>query len=668
MEGHSETTGTAPQAKLTKANPLSRKLQKILGTSLEDPNTQEALEALSEFYAVNSLAARRNLRSDIERRAMSINTRFLDAFEAVNEQLLEIEKEVQSVNRCYVEMEEKLAAATGQTAHLMKQTQDLKAKSARCQIRKSVVDVFLARFTLTDEEILVLTQPLRPVGPEFFESLKHLQQINDDCKALLITEHQKAGFEIMESMAGHQEAAYEKLFRWAQNECRSMNRDSPEVTAAMRDAMCALKQRPVLFQTCIDEISHIRRSAIVRSFLDALTRGGPGGFPRPIEIHAHDSLRYVGDMLAWLHQAAAGEREMLEGLFDAKPGGKPSATIPASNPLSPEGAIGVYEAEEQAISQILDKNLEGTCRPLRARVEQVLASQPGAITAYRIANLIQFYASIIIKALGPSAQLSLAVEEITEMAFKVFFDTLNSQASKLLRFVQTPNHDLLPPPAVKETILQLKEIMSSYDGSMVVSEQRENDFSEILMAILDPVLQMCVLGTSKLSPLENAIYMVNCLHHIQTALSLYSFTSRQVESIEFQIEAQIEVLVAEQYASLLQQSGLAPLMLAIEASHDKVPLALVPGMDSRSIADTMTRLDAFFYSVTGEVASTLSRVTSSRLTRRVTKRGFKMFIDAYRRLHTEVMDPANKYEFPSTILARTVEEVETLVAIGQDED
>ena len=49
--------------------------------------------------------------------------------------------------------------------------------------------------------------------------------------------------------------------------------------------------------------------------MDALTRGGPGGLPRPIELHAHDPLRYVGDMLAWVHRAIAAEREFLENLF-----------------------------------------------------------------------------------------------------------------------------------------------------------------------------------------------------------------------------------------------------------------------------------------------------------------------------------------------------------------
>ncbi len=52
----------------------------------------------------------------------------------------------------------------------------------------------------------------------------------------------------------------------------------------------------------------------------ALTRGGPSGHPRPIELHAHDPIRYVGDMLAWVHLAMASEREFLEALFFATTG------------------------------------------------------------------------------------------------------------------------------------------------------------------------------------------------------------------------------------------------------------------------------------------------------------------------------------------------------------
>lgn len=37
--------------------------------------------------------------------------------------------------------------------------------------------------------------------------------------------------------------------------------------------------------------------------------------PRPIELHSHDPLRYVGDILAWLHQACASENEHLTTLL-----------------------------------------------------------------------------------------------------------------------------------------------------------------------------------------------------------------------------------------------------------------------------------------------------------------------------------------------------------------
>jgi hypothetical protein len=51
------------------------------------------------------------------------------------------------------------------------------------------------------------------------------------------------------------------------------------------------------------------------AFHEALTVGGPAGVPKPIDFHAHDYLRYAGDILAWIHQAAMAEREMLENIF-----------------------------------------------------------------------------------------------------------------------------------------------------------------------------------------------------------------------------------------------------------------------------------------------------------------------------------------------------------------
>ena len=53
--------------------------------------------------------------------------------------------------------------------------------------------------------------------------------------------------EIMEQMALQQEAAFERLYRWNQSQCRSMTSSTLDVTPMQQEAMKALQGRLVLF-------------------------------------------------------------------------------------------------------------------------------------------------------------------------------------------------------------------------------------------------------------------------------------------------------------------------------------------------------------------------------------------------------------------------------------
>lgn len=148
----------------------------------------------------------------------------------------------------------------------------------------------------------------------------------------------------------------------------------------------------------MDDLASARRDAIAHAFLNALTRGGPGGTPRPIELQAPDPLRYVGDMLAWIHQACAGEKEMLESLFRKKDEKYQDLT-------------GAITQVSDTVDEILDCAMEGTCRPLKSRMEQVLVLQPEALTSYKVANLIQFYSVILSKLMRKDAGLERVLYE-----------------------------------------------------------------------------------------------------------------------------------------------------------------------------------------------------------------------------------------------------------------
>jgi len=116
-------------------------------------------------------------------------------------------------------------------------------------------------------------------------------------------------------MSLHEEAANERLYRWTLNIVRSISSDIIEVHPQLFRAMACLQDREILFKYCLDEYVTVRRSAVVRNFIDALTRGRPAGNPSAIESHSNDVIRYVGDMLAFLHQSIASEKEMIEALL-----------------------------------------------------------------------------------------------------------------------------------------------------------------------------------------------------------------------------------------------------------------------------------------------------------------------------------------------------------------
>ncbi|TPX48201.1 succinate---CoA ligase (ADP-forming) [Synchytrium endobioticum] len=646
----------APQNKLAKTAPLARKLQRILNTSYDDAPTQDALTNLSTFYTSNTITARRTLRGDLEKRTALVNRQFLNALGAVNQQLTSIEMDVKMMNATCLEMERELEQANQATAPLMKQAQQLRAKKQRSEVRKTIVEAFLARFTLSDAQISVLTSPKDPVGPEYFDELKRLQQINDDCKALLITDHQQAGLEIMERMSSYQDLAFDKLFKWAQSECRSMNRDSPEVSPALRAAMKALKQRPVLFQTCVDEISHIRRNAIVREFLDALTRGGPGGTPRPIEVHAVDPQRYAGDMLAWLHQAAATEKEILEGLLDVHLAGceEDGQQYEAAG----ESAAGI---QDETLIHILDKDMEGTCRPFKVRMEQIFTSQPPVVDLYKIIKLVQFYHDVLSRTLGPEGHLTTTLADISVLGLEYLFNLLNNQASRLMRSIPVPTKELQPPSSLKEVVAQMKEILMVYEDSMHSNEEHESEILNMLSAMLDPLLQMCAMASRGLSNTESAIYMANCLQQIHNALRPHSLASGLMQSLQLQIDSNVDALVTDQYMNLLAKSGLKPIIEEIDGSDNQTPLSRKATTDAAAISQAMAQLDIFLESGAVDISADLTRLGSSKLARTIVKRGCRQLVATYGRIYAAVENPSNKYEFPSSLLGRSVGEVEVLI-------
>ena len=597
--GPSSSSGGATVAQTQ--NPLSRKLNKILESNLDgDKETLEALRVLSSFLEKNTLQARRNLRSDLEKRSLALNENFLECVGELVEQVRAIQQETATMKICCEDMNKRLSAARARTAGLLKETSQLQAKNKQLEMRSKVVETFLDKFQLKPEELSVISERhgngsgAAHIGEEFFKVMEKVKGIHENCKCLLRTSQQRAGLEIMELMAMHLESAYEQLYHWTQAQCRSMSTDMPETNPTLRCALKELQRRPILFQYCIDEYSIARRMALVRCFIDALTREGSSG--RPIELHSHDPVRYCSDMLGWLHQAIATENDHIASLL-------------------------AEQASERAVA-VLSMVTEGACRPLHMRIEQVIVSMLSPSVAYKLVNLLRYYAGVLEGHLSSTAPLVQTVNDLSELQSKMFFSTLNAQTSKILEGMEAPLPDLSPTHKSAELLSLLQNILASQDMTVLVSDNQGQDLKLILSSCIDPLIQYCNESAGSLSRLERAVYLTNCLYLIQSTISLYEFTDRQVESLEMQVQSHIDTIVAEQGSHLLTSAGLSIFFAALK--HGKLTEEHFDSLEG-----SLEHVNKLISSTDHHLLSQCKLLTSSRLRDQVWQKSVTMFQDAY---------------------------------------
>uniref|UniRef100_A0A672MIF5 Conserved oligomeric Golgi complex subunit 6 n=1 Tax=Sinocyclocheilus grahami TaxID=75366 RepID=A0A672MIF5_SINGR len=616
-------------------NPLSRKLNKILETRLDnDKEMLEALKSLSVFFTENSLRTRRNLRGDIERRSLSINEEFVRIFKEVKEELESVHEDVQAMSSCCEEMTNRLKAAKEQTQDLIVKTNKLQGENHQLEVRAQVAQAFLSKFQLSTTEMATLCSARDgPITEDFFRALNHVKNIHEDVKVLLRTNQQTAGLEIMEQMAVLQETAYEQLYRWAQSFSHTL---LSFLVHSLFVSVC-----PSLLYT-LDEFGTARRSAVVRGFIDALTRGGPGGTPRPIEMHSHDPMRYVGDMLAWLHQATASEKEHLEAL------------------LKQVAVQGVEENMQEVVGHIT----EGVCRPLKVRIEQVIIAEPGAVLLYKLSNLLKFYHHTISGIMGTSvSSLLMTIDEMHMLSKKMFFNSLSLHASRLMDKVELPPPDLGPTASLTQTLSLLREVLASHDSSVLPLDARQADFAQVLSCILDPLLQLCTVSASNLGTADMATYMVNSLYMMKTTLALFEFTDKRLEMLEFQIEAHLDTLINEQASFVLTRAGLSHIYSCVQQhTTEQGPLANLPGMDCTSLKTAMVQFDRYLASPDTLVMPQLNFLLSAAIKDQIFKQSTELVCHAYGEVYKGVTNPTNGYKEADLVLHRSPQQVQTLLS------
>jgi len=634
---------------------LTKKIQKALALRIDSQASRGALKCLSEFFTENSVHSRRNLRSTIEGQNLLLHKDFVGALRTVEEQVLSLERLVLSLDSACERAGTELRRSRSETQAILEKASSLRRESKAIEQKKEVLGHFLTKFRLSETDALQMKSGDRPIDEDFFAAFNRLEEVRANARQMLSTcGQQTSGVDILHETSEMLEASYERMFVWVQQQCRgsrakvvtkssSAELDTP-AGATLKRALALLAERPVYFNHCVRDISRVRRQALVQRFFEALSQGEAGS--RPIELHACDPERYVGDMLAWVHECVASEKEAISALMS-----RATARDDAETKAETEPGHALVSFED-----ILDFTLEGLVTPFTNRVKQALEVQTSIVVVYKLAQVFCFFAKTLEEVLHRSeACLVVLCRDLHAKTHQAFLEMWESQAQKLRQgLMGVYVSDLSAPQFVVESVNTLSEVLSIYDSALVATGERETDFLPILSAAFDPLLNHCQQVAASMDAADGRVFLINCVSAMQSPLRKHDFTAQRVAMYAAFLDDQISLLVEGQAASVLSKLGLAERLKALREKPPDVPLSSVSELHPVSLAATLRSFYNSLFTMGGALALPLLERIASRALRSEARSGVARLIGAaYAELYEGIKELG--------VATHTPEQVQTLL-------
>jgi hypothetical protein len=582
----------------------------------------------------------------VQKDVIQCNGEIVKDFGEVAQQLKRIGSAIASLNQYCADMRGHIAAANQETGPMLEEATNLMAQRQQIETKQRVLDAFNSHFLISEAEGTVLSSTAEPVNEEFFQTLTRVKKIHHDCQVLLGTEDQRLGLEVLDQSSKQLNAAFQKLYRWVQREFKTLDLENPQISASVRRSLRVLAERPTLFQSCLDFFAEAREHTLSDSFYAALTGSAideQNMSTKPIEFHAHDPLRYVGDMLAWAHSATVSEREALEVLFISE-GDEIKRSIEAgleSEPwLRSDGDEVVFDGRK-ALNQLVSRDLTGVSRLLRQRTEQVIQSHEDASLAYKIANLIGFYKNTFSKLLGSDSEVLEIFNVLEEFAMRQFRANMRDHVVAVQNELAVAPTDLSPPDFLEEALQMLKVLAKSYDTSIAMVDDRDNGFQSVLSEALDPFLSGCENLFKGLPPPGCDIFAINCLLAAKAVLSPYSFTADRVSEMEDTINEHAARLVDYQHGYFTHTSGLKTLIDALadisESEESTASIRSLPAFQPEALMETSHHLDEFLPSALMDAAENIKQLKNRKMVQDITEEAAGRFCEDFEFVESKIL-------------------------------
>ncbi|WFD43791.1 Golgi transport complex subunit 6 [Malassezia psittaci] len=503
----------------------------------------DAVSILNELYPTANLTTiQKHAKRDLRRETKRATRDFCTALRNISDVLGTVQEEIAHSLQICTSTKASLESARLQAQPVLEQALALKEQMKTADMHERLAKNLVSRLTLSDEEQAIILDDETPIDHQFFAVIDRLHSILQDSQtvdrvqtivsspstdaitntpnhaasSILTKTPERLGAmdDVRQRNTAFLDTAYRRVAKYASSNLRRLPIEGAEGSDTLRDALGRLAHREDLFRSVLFSFAESRNIQIPGAFEKAMTVGqsATGHSARPIELHAHDASRYVSDMLAWVHQLLANERDLIASLLcrltprdeplsnasstpqrrrrigERHPGIDTSVDWSDTGPLLRPGCTTLEgPVFDSLIRKILDSNIVGCCHPLKTRVLQTLHSLSDSFVILQLISLLCFYRSTMQNTMGSRTKLNDTLQQLVDAAELAFTRSLQAYASSQLASLSSlPEHSALA--VVQDAANHIQALLK--DCQLTV--QANQSSSEDLRRLQTSVISHCI--------------------------------------------------------------------------------------------------------------------------------------------------------------------------------
>ncbi|KGT70772.1 hypothetical protein I503_02027 [Candida albicans SC5314] len=472
---------------------LSTRLSRVLNDSLSDAtireifsNLQERFDKESNGYVVDLIESgivgsmsRKKFKGRIESELIRNQSNILKQYQPIVKQLKQIEVKLNKLNELSVQTNDKINKNFDFSNKLNLEIKDLNDNKRLIGLKKNLLISFKEKFTLNEYEEFVLNSG--DLNNEFFTTLARAERINENCSILLSLDNPQLGLKIIAKSNQMINRSIDRIVSYTNKTLGNMySLSSKSRLATLHQCFKYLQNKLNYFNSIVNTFSESRSKVLV----DEFNRQVQGDFEvngqgrsssissdsRPIYMSAHDPVRFVGDLLAYVHSVSVNESETITSIF----------TMGDDND----------KEFENIIQDVTDKILQSLSRPIKARVEQIVTTETKLSTLVQIFNLVELYNIMFTKQLGKAGNIVETVKQLIKVCQGRIFMIISNRLATIKNKNSTKldlNLDLQPPEWIIEFYSDILPIVDQITTETILNLSPEENEKFLNLIVNEPI-------------------------------------------------------------------------------------------------------------------------------------------------------------------------------------